>query len=415
LPAFLLALAFAAYSLLATLPAEAATLSVSSLQPAGLVRGSWNVVTIQGTGFRADTWGQFRDSDGRDLKTELAYADEQTLRAAVMVPAATSGRLRLDLVDPSGSTSTMEDAAAVVEREFWVEVLVNGEPAQLEPASIDSVGGPFCPTDFKPSIHRTRPSVFRPASGCSALVQVTRQDQLTYIVHRSFDNAVVLNCNASITVSAWPNTGGHCHNDPSRPFGSPQTASGNTGPDGMQFKVLHTWPQVSGDLLVQLQPDAACTVNQSGISENLFVHVRGPDPESSTAGMSQLGLGTGYTLEKGPDNDSRHPDNHYGIPALLAALQNLALDWGAPANGRPLLGYNDMSLMWGGVFDVSGAGCARPPDWVSPCHCSHRNGNICDFQTTQLSLAMRKKVLPYVTKYFYRGIHGNHWHLTLKQ
>jgi len=131
--------------------------------------------------------------------------------------------------------------------------------------------------------------------------------------------------------------------------------------------------------------------------------------------MSQLGPGTGYTLEKGPDNDSRHPDNHYGIPALLVALHNLALDWGAPANGRPLLGYNDMSLMWGGVFDVSGAGCARPPDWVSPCHCSHRNGNICDFQTTQLSLDMRKKVLPYVTKYFYRGIHGNHWHLTLKQ
>jgi len=74
-----------------------------------------------------------------------------------------------------------------------------------------------------------------------------------------------------------------------------------------------------------------------------------------------------------------------------------------------------MSLMWGGVFDVSGAGCPRPPDWVSPCHCSHRNGNICDFKTTRLSLAMRKKVLPYVTKYFYRGREGGHWHLTLKQ
>jgi len=45
--------------------------------------------------------------------------------------------------------------------------------------------------------------------------------------------------------------------------------------------------------------------------------------------MSQLAAGTGYTLEKGPDNDTRHPDNHYGTPALLSALQKLASDWGA--------------------------------------------------------------------------------------
>lgn len=244
---------------------SAATVSVTSLRPAGVTPGSWNVVSIQGAGFSADMSGQFQDSGGRELRTELVYQDERTLRAAVMVPPGSSGKLRLDLHDSSGGSATLDDALTVVERDFWVEVLVNGKSFPPEPPQADSVGGPLCPTDLKPSVFRTLPSVIKPASGCARLAPVTRQDELTYIVHR-FDGAVVTNCNATITVSAWPNTGGHCHNDPTRPFGSPPTSSGNTGPDGMQFKVLHTWPEVSGDLLVQLEPDAACVINRFGMS-----------------------------------------------------------------------------------------------------------------------------------------------------
>lgn len=42
--------------------------------------------------------------------------------------------------------------------------------------------------------------------------------------------------------------------------------------------------------------------------------------------------------------------------------------------GVPILGYNDMSLRWGGVFDIDTSRV-----WLNP-HRGHRNGDMCDMR-----------------------------------
>ena len=103
---------------------------------------------------------------------------------------------------------------------------------------------------------------------------------------------------------------------------------------------------------------------------------------------------------------------------MVATLQNMAYLWGGPARGRPNFCYNDLSLMWGGVFDVEQAGvCPRPPNWVSPCHCGYRKGTQVDFKITQFTLDQRRRAYLLVRKYFhvYTKESVAHWHLTLKK
>jgi hypothetical protein len=66
-----------------------------------------------------------------------------------------------------------------------------------------------------------------------------------------------------------------------------------------------------------------------------------------------------------------HPDNHWCAPAMVAALGALADSFYARYSKR--LGYNDMSLQLGGVFDLS-------QDWKPP-HDEHRTGTDVDLRT----------------------------------
>jgi hypothetical protein len=405
-----------------TCPAPLAprAVGVLAVRPNIFSSGRTSVVTVTGRGLDENTWVQFRDHAGQVLPSEIGFATTDTLRAVFAVPEAAAGRVSMQLTRTDGSSESIDSIGTVVAPEFYVTVLIDGAPAAPDNDQGTNAGGPLCPTPLHaPSVFRTLPSVIRPDSGCN-MTQVIRSNTITYIVHRSYDDAVMTNCYATIAVSAWAASGGHCHHDSSRPYGSPDTASGNTGADGQQFRVTHTWPQVSGYLLVQLQPDAEC-IQRWGYSENLWIPIRGPDAQSSTAGLLNMEDGFGYTVTGGDDNVSRHPDNHYGTPELVATLQNMAYLWGGPVLGRPNFGYNDLSLMWGGVFDVEQVGvavCRRPPNWVSPCHCGHRKGTQVDFKITQfINLDQRRRANLLVKKYFdvYTGESVAHWHLTLKK
>jgi hypothetical protein len=62
----------------------------------------------------------------------------------------------------------------------------------------------------------------------------------------------------------------------------------------------------------------------------------------------------------------RHDDNHFLRPELVAALQNFAQIYHAMTSETYRLGFNDMSLIDGGIFDVNGD--------FRPSHHYHRRG-----------------------------------------
>jgi hypothetical protein len=88
--------------------------------------------------------------------------------------------------------------------------------------------------------------------------------------------------------------------------------------------------------------------------------------------LQDIGVGPGYTLT---GDKSQHPSNHWGEPSFLAAVKNVARLFVEQFPGSPLL-YNDISLQYGGVFDVQ-AYTQTGYDWTPP-HSTHRLGTNMD-------------------------------------
>jgi hypothetical protein len=91
-----------------------------------------------------------------------------------------------------------------------------------------------------------------------------------------------------------------------------------------------------------------------------------------TQTLEELGAGVGYTLTGAKPG---HPSNHWGEPNFVAAVQNVAELYVGEYPNETLL-YNDISLEYGGVFDVR---TSRDPgyDW-NPPHSTHRLGTNMD-------------------------------------
>ena len=94
----------------------------------------------------------------------------------------------------------------------------------------------------------------------------------------------------------------------------------------------------------------------------------------ATPGLANLASGTTYRLEGTSQN---HINNHYGTLAVNTALQNIANDYSRTHNNEGLR-YNDQSLVWGGVFDISGDWDPSGPDG----HKSHACGTDIDVGIT---------------------------------
>ena len=70
---------------------------------------------------------------------------------------------------------------------------------------------------------------------------------------------------------------------------------------------------------------------------------------------------------------SANDTNHYGAADVIALLPLIAADYAASFPSRPILKYNDISLIFGGLFDVSG-------QW-RPDHKTHRTGREVDIRS----------------------------------
>jgi hypothetical protein len=255
-----------------------------------------------------------------------------------------------------------------------------------------------------------------------------------------------------ITVTAAASAG-HSHASPTRPVGKiAPSDTVTTGADGIAT-VTYTSSVVGG--VEKIVAKKVGVANAPEVTLDITVRV---------AGLVPLRPGAGYDLI---GQTARHPDNHYGTASAVAAYQAVGTSWAAipttvtglaaavqtaraqpkapavPQGGLPLtnaaisallanptqvalealsnaqlaqvqaavqnwptLGYNDMSLAKGGVFDLGAT-------WA-PSHITHREGTTMDLSLKNLGAVHRAVVEQLMTAQGIKVFHedAQHWHLT---
>lgn len=266
----------------------------------------------------------------------------------------------------------------------------NGIPAS--PLSDSCTAVPGCSVQVPPS-----------TGACSGHAAVPKSQNITYYFYDEGTGQPVPNCPITADYRPEQKTGGHCHTDANRPVQYPagtvpRVISGNTGANGLQFVVPNTWPEESGAIDVRVYgTDPGCPFYYDTTTVSFILCVQ-------VAQFTELGADTSHYDLTG--SLPEHVSNHFGTSKLLAALPLLAQDF-LQAYPSVKLGFNDMSLPWGGVFDLG-------KNWQSP-HCGHRVGMTADVRTKNLSKAQRTKLRALLKK---RGFgiffESDHWHCTLR-
>jgi len=210
----------------------------------------------------------------------------------------------------------------------------------------------------------------------------------------SFFGAAIPDCAVTINppAIAESNTGGHSHGDAGRPLGKLDPLQGNTGSDAV-FTTTYTAPEVSG----------VVRVSGSGFHSRY-----GFFSGSFTIGIMVGGL---QELVESSDYDrigikTIHPQSHFGTSTMVGNLTKLAQAYKATFPGHRL-GYNDISLPWGGIFDLGA-------NW-SPDHKAHRLGTHVDADISLVPENRRKELRELIEESGLSRIileYPTHWHLT---
>jgi hypothetical protein len=280
---------------------------------------------------------------------------------------------------------------------------------------IDSVSVIIPPNLPKPNKDCGDPSVYHP------YLSVGRWEY--FICKNGNCNTPQAGCRVKLKVRAVQFEGGHSH-DANRPTGAPSDTLGDTGLDGERFRIIHRWPQVGGALAIYFWAlDDSCGGSAGTDSTTIdWVYCLeaaplAPSPELSRINIPPISF---PALGGGADYDTvgqtgSHPDNHYGLQAMVDSLVPLAHAFRVRFPSGPKVAYNDMSLIYGGVFDTH-------QNWQSPGHCGHRVGMEVDFKTTHLgptpALPLSSKYLRYALKAIkerkfsvHPELNPPHWHL----
>lgn len=169
----------------------------------------------------------------------------------------------------------------------------------------------------------------------------------------------------SFSVDVTANSGGHDHDDASRPKGGLSVPQGTTDANG-EIRLTFTAPQLAGVHTIK----AICGgCSNSPASKEIQVKV--PDLVEMLADTAKPAT---YTLVGATGN---HKSNHWFTSSAGGVLQKVTdamfkTGWGS-------VGVNDGSLLWGGLFDIKGG-------WT-PSHQEHRMGTEVDISVTNPSKA----------------------------
>lgn len=203
-------------------------------------------------------------------------------------------------------------------------------------------------------------------------------------------------CDITITtLDSNPFSAGHDHDDVSRPVGEFIPPGGNSGRDGI-LETDYVAPDVSGVVTL-----AISGVDQNGrrfSSINVAIAVR-------VRGLQDLGPGANYNLIGAVPGI--HTDNHYGTPAFNTKLVTVANNY-AVAFPNFKLDLNDMSLVWGGLFDINA-------NWM-PSHRTHRFGVNLDLRSITIPQGQRNQLRKIIKnsgiQFILEETTPPHWHLT---
>ena len=382
-------------------PAQRATavsepVSLLGMEPLVLIVGQPTEVTVHGHAFSEGTQVKVAAGGFEVAAENVQFITPELLVGEVVLPDAATGAVGLNVRRPDGATASLP-AAAQAQEVFWGlrtddGVVVSGrlgsgvpiwigtesesQPAPRAPerARSDAISDcqriSFC-TIPSGGLGDFRPSVVSPNKCNSVEGEYPATNGITYFFCSSgpcTPTSQFLIKDKAVALKAFPRywTGGHCHSQPNRPNGSPDSVQGNTGPTGLGFSVNHTWPDIAGAVnVVVYSTDASWQFNTQRDTNYVYC-VKEPD-------LVQLGQEVGFILV---GDKPWHPSNHYARMAMIEDLRRLAQDVQSRLPSALPLVFNDMSLISGGLFDIK-------QDW-SKSHCSHRNGMNVDLGIKQM-------------------------------
>lgn len=210
----------------------------------------------------------------------------------------------------------------------------------------------------------------------------------------------------SISYRNFPSYGGHPHSNPlppnlQQPSGGdlPNPALSPILPVNTYFDYFWNAPAYATRITQEAKSMYAC--------QSTIVLVN----DIKISGLVPLPAGAGYVLT---GETSWHPinTNHYVAPHMKTALQELGMEWRSTCLMSDTLKYNDMSLIWGGLFDLN-------HNWRPP-HAEHRFGNNADVSKKWVRKGNREKLVRMMCKYAQVYSEGDgvneapHYHLTLR-
>lgn len=199
---------------------------------------------------------------------------------------------------------------------------------------------------------------------CRAVNPVTNQPQSGVMIRFGFPN------------NAVTDDGGHQNHlaTVTRPLGTFAPTQGRTNNNG-EISSVYTAPQHSGRINIQASsPD-------TGGSTSADINVRVPNFDELLGPTGN----DGYVLT---GSDTFHPSNHWGKPEAIRSLRQIGIDYrntlfpeSQYPNGVPIenvLRYNDISLRYGGKFDIPLQRGDIPRWRTNASHGEHRVGINCD-------------------------------------
>lgn len=169
----------------------------------------------------------------------------------------------------------------------------------------------------------------------------------------------------AVSLERVENSGGHRHTGRDKQVGMVTPSSGVIGRRGADSFEFHA-PDACGLMVIHTVWNGRSRV------ADVFNKVRVPGLVRLPARRSIVEIGI----------QAEHPDSHYGHPALVDGLSELADAF--YARFRIPLQVNDISLIWGGLLDIGEERGNRRAWWEAP-HDEHRDGKQADIRTKDLT------------------------------
>lgn len=190
----------------------------------------------------------------------------------------------------------------------------------------------------------------------------TRTCEISAVCVDSETGLFFQNVDVEWTLETVPFSGSHAHHNSARPIGALESYTGNTGDTGI-FTTTYTVPEVSGKIKATLTCSHPSILFGDGVP--FFWEIRNnPSP------LDELARHDSYVLI-GSEGTPHGSANHAGTPELNSALFDLTRRFAERFPGEKL-SLNDMSLPWGGLFDLNA-------NWQPP-HFWHRFGTDVDIR-----------------------------------